>query len=126
MDFSKNCLECRDLIQGRSDKKFCSDICRTAYHNKTRVISDPAVKEVNRILSRNRQILLTCVDRKSPAISEGYLMARGFNFNYFTHQIEDTSGTTSIFCYEIGYKRRQNNLLLLVKEDEDVVYRKQL
>ena len=30
----KKCLECKDPIIGRADKKFCSDQCRNTYNNK--------------------------------------------------------------------------------------------
>ena len=29
----RNCLECKDPVKGRIDKKFCSDYCRNAYNN---------------------------------------------------------------------------------------------
>ena len=29
----RECLECREPVKGRVDKKFCSDYCRNAYNN---------------------------------------------------------------------------------------------
>ena len=35
----KRCLECNDVLHGRSDKKFCSDACRNTYNNKKKSIN---------------------------------------------------------------------------------------
>ena len=32
----RKCLQCGATIQGRADKKFCCDDCRTDYHNGLR------------------------------------------------------------------------------------------
>ena len=37
MEQIRRCPVCGRAIAGRSDKKFCSDICRTFYHNKRRL-----------------------------------------------------------------------------------------
>ena len=114
----KKCLECNDFVSGRSDKKFCSDACRTAHHNKTRFDSLPAIKEVNRILIRNRTILMDCCHRRKRKLTEDYLLARGFNFNYFTHMNHGPRGESRVFCYEIGYSRQEKNSISLVKDSE--------
>jgi hypothetical protein len=124
MEFIKSCPECGKQVRGRSDKKYCSDLCRNSFHNKERLSGGRTVREVNRILSRNRSILISCTLRNRDSISENYLKARGFNFNFFTHQIEDSSGNAAIFCYEVGYTKKRKNELFLVKEDAEYVYRK--
>ena len=45
----RNCLECGDPYDGRKDKKFCCDQCRTSYFNKqntdfNRFISESTAK----------------------------------------------------------------------------------
>ena len=44
MSEKKQCLECGNELMGRIDKKFCSDGCRNAYHNKV----NPATKNLIR------------------------------------------------------------------------------
>ncbi|MCF0177701.1 MAG: hypothetical protein HUJ90_03665, partial [Bacteroidales bacterium] len=51
------CLECGEDFVGRSDKKFCCDLCRTSYYNKIYRNKNANMAEVNRILSRNRHFL---------------------------------------------------------------------
>jgi hypothetical protein len=114
----KKCLECNDFINGRSDKKFCSDACRTAHHNKTKTDNLPAIREVNRILIRNRTILLNCSQQRKRKLTEDYLLARGFNFNYCTHIVHGPRGESRVFCYEIGYARSEKNSISLVKDSE--------
>jgi len=31
------CIECGEILNGRRDKKFCSDTCRTSYNNNKRL-----------------------------------------------------------------------------------------
>ncbi|MFT5596410.1 MAG: hypothetical protein ACI8QH_001207, partial [Flammeovirgaceae bacterium] len=33
----KQCLECQDEFVGRVDAKFCSDSCRSSFHNRTNI-----------------------------------------------------------------------------------------
>lgn len=124
---SKVCLECGNRLVGRSDKKFCSNECKNSYHNKVYFLEQKTIKDVNRILSRNRRILLNCVNNKRRQISENYLLSRGFNFNYYTHLNHGPNGELTHFCYEIGYQRDEaRNKLRLLKEDANDVYRMNL
>jgi hypothetical protein len=42
METNKFCLNCNEKLVGRTDKKFCSDYCRTHYHNAlNKEIKDP-------------------------------------------------------------------------------------
>ena len=53
----KLCLECGDRIQGRSDKKFCTDYCRNSYNNKVNKESKNLIRNTNNQLRRNYKIL---------------------------------------------------------------------
>jgi len=121
---SKKCPECDKTVMGRSDKRFCSDSCRSSLHNRVRQDDVYAVKNVNQILIRNRRILMAALDSRRNEVSQSYLRAKGFNFNFFTHQIDQPSGRSAVFCYDIGYRREASNLLALVKDEESLVVRK--
>jgi hypothetical protein len=105
----RNCHECGNALNGRSDKRFCSDICRNVYHNRERIAQTETIREVNLILSRNRRILMHCLEGRSAKVPSSYLSARGFDFNYFTHQISDPTGEVTVFCYELGYQKLGND-----------------
>ncbi|KKQ83435.1 MAG: hypothetical protein UT04_C0032G0014 [Candidatus Daviesbacteria bacterium GW2011_GWF2_38_7] len=53
----KTCIECGETIVGRSDKKFCCDLCRNSYNNKQNSESTNLVRNINNILRKNRRIL---------------------------------------------------------------------
>ena len=52
------CLECGDKIRyGRTDKKFCCDVCRMKYHHEQVKISKIYRRRVLAVLTRNYEIL---------------------------------------------------------------------
>lgn len=126
MLISKVCPECGSPVAGRSDKRFCSDGCRNMLHNRERQQQVAAVRSVNQILFRNRLILLAAVESSRSRVPLAYLKSKGFNFHFFTHQVQTPSGGTAIFCYDVGYRQESSNLLALLKEDDTSVVRKQV
>ena len=105
----KKCNECGEAMNGRSDKRFCSDLCRNVYHNRERISQTEKIREVNIILSRNRRILKHCLEGRSSKVPVSYLYKCGFDFNYFTHQVKDLQGELVVFCYELGYQQMEND-----------------
>jgi len=97
------CLECGDEITGgRSDKKFCSDKCRNAYHNaeshRTRAIHNRIIGYIN----KNYQILSTLSRLGIDQIPLSELAMSGFNPSYFT-SCQKIKSHRVFFCYEIKY-----------------------
>lgn len=83
----KYCTYCDTSIRGRSDKRFCNDACRNAYHNEMNKESSTVVHRINRSLKHNRQILgrfLTPV-QETIEVRKDLLLLSGFNFMYITH-----------------------------------------
>jgi hypothetical protein len=109
------CIECGQRIAGRSDKKFCNDQCRTAWHNKLKCEEYDQIKTTNNILIRNRRILaeLIAVGRKE--IRTETLTKLGFQFDYFTRAQKERNGHQSHFCYDVGYMPVSKGLYLLRK-----------
>lgn len=112
------CLDCNAILNGRADKKFCDDQCRTNYNNRLRTEDNSFLKEVNRILKKNRDILHTNNPEGKTKIKRALLVRKGFDFNYHTHTYATQKGATYIFCYEYGYLPLENEELLLVKREE--------
>ena len=52
------CMECSTPVKGRADKKFCDDQCRSSYYNRTKMKEISVTKNINKILKKNRQILI--------------------------------------------------------------------
>lgn len=111
------CLDCNAILNGRADKKFCDDQCRTNYNNKIRTEDHSYLNEVNRILRKNRDILKNKNPEGKVKLKRDQLIRKGFNFNYHTHTYTTQKGTTYIFCYEYGYLPLDNDEILLIKRE---------
>ena len=115
---TKECLECAELIKGRSDKKFCSDLCRNAFNNKINSDTTNYVRNVNNILRKNRRILKDLMPSETAKSSKSNLIQKGFNFKYYTNLYITKKGITYYFCYEYGYLPIENDYYFLVKRKE--------
>lgn len=110
----KTCLECGEKIIGRADKKFCSDQCRISYNNRVRGDDNNYVRNVNNALRKNRRILTELNLTGKTRVSREKLLARGFDFNYFTSTYTTKENALYKFCYEQGYLEVDKNYYLLV------------
>ncbi len=110
----KNCLECGEPLRGRSDKKFCSDQCRTSFNNQLKQETNSLVKKVDYTLKKNRRILLELNPNGKSRIHRKTLMDMGFNFNYFTNIYKTKNGNTYYFCFEQGYLPIEEGYFALV------------
>lgn len=114
----KNCPECGEVIKGRIDKKFCSDLCRNSYNNKINSDSTNYVRNVNNILRKNRRILQALIPNEIAKTSKAKLLQKGFNFQYFTDIYTNQKKVSYYFCYDFGYSPIENDFYLLVKRLE--------
>ncbi len=112
------CLECEEELQGRSDKKFCDDACRTAYNNKKKARTSLYLRKVNRVLARNYKILCQLNPKGKTRLAREQLLQRGFNFNFFTNLYETQSGTRYFFVYEQGYLLLPEDQVALVRQKD--------
>lgn len=115
---TKKCLECDESIIGRTDKKFCSDICRNSYNNKVNSLNNSYVRIVNAMLRRNRKILEELVPAASAKITKTKLLQLGFNFHYYTNVHQTRKGDSYYFCYDYGYHPLGQDQYMLVKRNE--------
>lgn len=109
------CPECGELIKGRVDKKFCSDMCRNAFNNKANSDSNNYIRNINNSLRRNRRILEESIRGEKSTIPKQKLVDRGFNFKYYTHRHLTGNNHHYFYCYEFGYLPIENEYILIVK-----------
>ena len=85
-DYHCYCLNCGAPIQvGRTDRKFCSDRCRSRYWNRIRYPKrENKDVEVLRILDRNRDILAKLVRMGISSIDLRSLQQIGYDPDYLT------------------------------------------
>ncbi len=116
----KVCQECGEKLIGRVDKKFCSDQCRNTYNNRLNQDSTNFVRNINRILKKNRRILEALNTRGKTRVSRQKLIDEGFNFDYHTNVFTTKTGNTYVFCYDQGYIQVDNDYYTLVERQEYV------
>jgi hypothetical protein len=119
-EVNKVCETCGDKIKGRADKKFCSDDCRTSYHNTMNRDSSKFMKNINNILRKNRRIMATLNPDGKSKVSKTQLLDEGFNFAYHTNEFKTKAGKTYYFCYDQGYIQLDDGLFGLVIKHEYV------
>ena len=113
----KACLECGEKIIGRTDKKFCSDYCRNAWHNTHNKDNRNLIRNVNNRLRKNYRILEQCNPSEKTTISRNRLLAKGFSFDYFTSIYTTKTGKMYYFVYDQGYLPLENDIFALVRRN---------
>ena len=113
----KNCPECGEKIIGRTDKKFCSDYCRNAYHNKANKDSTKLIRNTNNLLRKNYRILEELNPNEKTSVPRTKLLARGFNFEFFTSIYITKTGKQYFFVYDQGYLKLENDFYALVRRN---------
>ena len=118
---AKFCKECKEVIYGRSDKKFCDDYCRAAFNNDLKSASNNLVRNVNNALGKNRRILESLLPQGDATAKTNHdkLIEKGFQFKYHTHIYNTKTEKTYFYCYEYGYLPLENNWYLIVKKNEE-------
>ncbi|MDZ7739805.1 MAG: hypothetical protein U5K32_12210 [Bacteroidales bacterium] len=111
----RKCLDCGEVLRGRSDKKFCSDQCRNNYNNTINREANNLVRNVHSVLRKNRKILCDLYDSGTRKIHRDALLVSEFNMNFFTHSVETNNSSITRYCYEYGYRDIDSEYITLVK-----------
>ena len=121
MENRKSCFHCGKTVQGRSDKKFCTNHCRSDYNNKKiqKQGHNSSIVRINRILQHNRYILYSLRGRaESGCVSVEMLVEMGFHFGFHTHTIS-IKEKTKVFCYDIGYLKKNDREVYIYFPDNN-------
>ena len=102
------CPNCNRPFTGRSDKKFCSDSCRTMFNNRIKRAcrtQHGELSRIDRILKKNHAIIERLYSRGERETTFTELFGMGFNFEYQTSMREnpDTGSSYIIGCYDYTY-----------------------
>lgn len=111
------CLDCGEPIKGRIDKKFCSDYCRNAYHNKSNKEATNLIRNTNNWLKKNHRILTELNKSGKTKVNRSKLLQLGFDFNYFTSMYVTKTENVYFYCYDQGYLELENDSYLLIKRE---------
>ncbi len=106
----RKCLECNEILEGRIDKKFCSEHCKSSYHYKRNVKKEDSLFiKIDKDLKNNRRILKEYNKGGKVTVRKEKLLEEGFNPKYFTHYWKNRKGDVYLFCYEFGFLERKEN-----------------
>ena len=111
------CKLCKKKIIGRSDKIFCSASCKSYYHRKLRKVTKTATLSIDKILHRNRSILLEIMGKHRVKLSLDRitLEKKKFNFKYHTHFHINKQGKMYKYLYDFGYMEFSDDKVLIVR-----------
>ena len=98
----KSCIECGESFRGRTDKKFCTADCRSAYHNRKYREQTNLMRTINNSLRRNRRILKEFYEKQLLQVQRHDLLEKGFRFGYCTHVRKDQNKSIH-YCYDVAY-----------------------
>jgi len=133
----KACLECNEpLGPGREDRKFCNDLCRTAFNNKKRKEPLPVpayvhrgtdwrpdfYQKINSIISHNRDILEHLCEAGFRDLHKHDLEGYGFNLKYFSSEYHDPEHDELYrFCYDHGYHIYNEKKVHIIVRTEEIL-----
>ncbi|MEY3434630.1 MAG: hypothetical protein RLZZ195_97 [Pseudomonadota bacterium] len=101
------CKNCNKPLEGRSDKKYCDNYCKSAYQYKNEKENQSNFYlKVDKQLKQNRQILKSYNKAGKATIRAEDLLNTGFNPNFFTHYWKNQKGDVYLFVYEFGFLKR--------------------
>ena len=114
MNKSKKCPYCNRIINGRTDKVFCDDKCRNNFYYKVNNEQKTYIRDINKILLKNRGILRTVNPSGRMSVPRRYLEELDFNFNCFTSIHKTKKGREYYLVYDQAYSFDEDDRVSLV------------
>ena len=118
---TRSCIACNKPVSGRSDKKFCNDYCRNDFNNAKKSENPAIIKDINRALARNRQIMYSFFrgSETRRKVDRDKLLAQGFRFKYHTHKMTNRKGIPYYFCYDAGYVCVDDDHVIVIRRTNE-------
>ena len=108
----KNCISCGKKLNGRSDKKFCSESCKNDFHNLQHS-RKPAIVKIQRAAARrNRSLLVKMEASGIEKISTHELESIGFSFDGLTGIRIHPNESLLLYCFEYMLQRNGNSFTI--------------
>ncbi len=111
------CKICNAKLKGRYDKVFCSISCKNSYHVQLRRATSIAVKNTDKILHRNRSVLLEVMGKnsKQKKINRQILDQKKFNWKYLTGFYTNSKGKLYHIVYDFAWMEFTDGEILIVR-----------
>ena len=113
------CLNCGKIAYGRSDRKFCCQQCKNAWHNARTRESRLYRSRIITALGRNYNVLRSALERGELSIDLMTLQDRGFRPCYVTGHRSVRYGSDVCRCFDISYCQSASRVYRIRLEDED-------
>lgn len=98
------CQCCGEPIEGRSDKKFCNQYCKSQYHyQKSKSGRTEFYTVVDKQLRLNRRLLKKYNRGGKATVRAEMLLKEGFNPRFITHYWKNPKNQVYRFVYEYGF-----------------------
>ena len=98
-----NCLECGSGIYGRTDKKFCSSVCKNSYYNRQYRDIKRLKRRIVETLHSNYSILDSILKLGTTTIGLEDLHLMGFDSSCMSGHAKGRNGHEEYFCFDISY-----------------------
>ena len=110
----KICKYCKRTFKGRVDKVFCTNHCRTAYHNETKrnLQKSKVYKLLIDQIQNNRKILKALANASN--LNMDMLVELGFSYDIYTHKEFNKKGGE--FRYSVDYGICIVNNKIIIRE----------
>lgn len=107
------CACCGQELEGRSDKKFCDDVCRNNYAYRKR--SNDLINRINKSLVYNRNVLKSMMGAGRKTVKKQILLDRDFDFNMVTGIYITRKRHEYRLLYDYAYRYINDDEVLIVK-----------
>lgn len=95
-------------MEGRSDKLYCDDHCKSAYqYQKVKKGEAGFYTVVDKQLKKNRSVLRIYNKAGKSVVRASILREKGFDPNFFTHYWKNSKGDVYLFVYEFGFLHKR-------------------
>jgi len=118
----RQCMYCgREIQVGRIDKIFCEDDCRINHHNAkkkaNKMLLPKSAKAILDALTNNYSILCQLNPEGKIVVPEKKMIRMGFDFEHLTNYHVTKKGDTYHYCFNQGYLKLSEGMVLLVTKD---------
>lgn len=116
--FKRHCILCKKEILGRRSKKFCDDNCKAEYHYQLNKVNKAATLKIDKILHRNRAILLEVMGKNasSKKVDKLELDKKKFNYSYVTAYHLNSQNKMVNHIYDFSWIVFSNDKILISRK----------
>ena len=115
IDENAHCLECGAPVYGRTDKRFCNNLCRSKYHRQHVYMKERLVRNEMDSIMKNYSILEQLVQLNSHRSPLAILEAMGFNKDFVTRVVKKGKHL-EYRCFDLVYSVSAGYLFRLRRE----------